>query len=126
MKLMHATTTTLNTREFNKLSDKIANSLYELSSEARDLYDIHINYINEEWRIDFLPILDNIPVINVETYIDQRDNGTEILRLTPTLVTDLPGRLKLEDENNSYNLCMNYVAIFEFILSLYDFEYRLN
>ena len=47
MKLMHTTTTTLNTKEFNKLSDKIADSLYALNPDIQDLYDIHINFRGE-------------------------------------------------------------------------------
>ena len=41
MKLMHTTTTTLNTKEFNKLSDDIIDSLYALNPDIQDLYDIH-------------------------------------------------------------------------------------
>lgn len=67
MKVMRTTTTTLNTREFNKLSDKIIGSLYELNPDIQDLYDVHINYIGDDWRIDFIPLVDNIPVINVDT-----------------------------------------------------------
>ena len=126
MKLMHTTTTTLNTREFNKLSDKIIESLYELNSEIRDLYDIHINYIKESWRIDFLPIVDNLPVIQVDTYTDNDSSGSEILKIMPSDLTDIPKKLKFKSEDGSYNLCMNYVSVFEFILSLYDFEYKLN
>lgn len=126
MKLMHTTTTTLNTREFNKLSDKIIESLYDLNSEIRDLYDIHINYIKESWRIDFLPIVDNLPVIQVDTYTDNDSSGSEILKIMPSDLTDIPKKLKFKSEDGSYNLCMNYVSVFEFILSLYDFEYKLN
>ena len=75
MKLMHSTTTKLNTKEFNKLSDQIIEAMFELTPEARELYDIHINYISDAWKIDFLPIVDDIPVINVDTYVDQRDDG---------------------------------------------------
>ena len=126
MKLLHSTTTTLNTKEFNKLSDKITDAIFDLNQDVRELYDIHINYIAEEWHIDFLPLIDDIPVINIETYVDQDDNGGETLKVVPALLTDLPGRLRFDDETRSYDLCMNYVVIFEFILSLYDFEYKLN
>lgn len=125
MKLMHTTTTKLNTREFNKLSDKIADSLYRLNPDIQNLYEIHINFIEDSWRIDFLPTEDNLPVIKVDTYTEYDDNGNEILKVIPQNLTDLPENLKFKDETKSYDLCMNFVSIFEFILSLYDFEYRL-
>lgn len=126
MKLMHTTTTTLNTREFNKLSDNIIAALYKLNSEIRDLYDIHINYIKESWRIDFLPIVDNLPVIQVDTYTENDNSGSEILKIIPSDLTDIPEKLKFKQSSGSYDLCVNYVSVFEFILSLYDFEFKLN
>ena len=125
MKLMHTTTTKLNTNEFNDLSDKIIDRIYALSPEVRDLYDIHINFIDDEWRIDFLPTEDNLPVIKVDTYTEY-ENDHEILNIVPESLTDIPGILKFKNEEKSYDLCVNYAAIFDFILSLYDFEYRLN
>ena len=125
MKLMHSTTTTLNTKEFNELSDRIADKIYDLNPDIREIYDIHINYIADAWQIDFVPVIKDVPVIKVETYVKQDNSGGEILTLVPGLLTDLPGRLKFS-ENEVYDLCVNYVVIFEFILSLYDFEYRLN
>ena len=126
MKLMHTTTTELNTRNFNKLSDRIIESLYALNSDLQELYDIHINYIEDAWQIDFVPVVDNIPVIKVETYTDYNDQGHEILRITPHILSDMPRELTFRNEDKSYDLCMNYVTIFESILSLYDFAYRLN
>ena len=96
MKLMHTTTTTLNTREFNKLSDRIVDALYGLNSEIRDLYDIHINYIKESWRIDFLPIVDNLPVIRVETYTENDTSGSELLKIIPSDLTDIPKKLNFK------------------------------
>lgn len=126
MKLMHSTTTVLTTREFNKLSEKIIESLYELTPEIQELYDIHINYINDSWQIDFLPMNDNLPVIDVDTYVDQDNRGNEILKIVPVMLSDLPGKIKFSDENSSSELCINYVALFDFLISLYDFTYKVN
>ena len=126
MKLMHTTTTTLNTKEFNNLSDKIIDSLYALNPDIQDLYDIHINFIQDSWQIDFLPLGNNIPAIKVDGYIEYTDNDVEILKINPQNLTDLPTDLELKSADKSYDLCMTYVAIFEFIISLYDFEYRLD
>ena len=126
MKILHSTINMLNTKEFNKLSDKIIDSLYELNPDIQDLYDIHINFIDDTWRIDFVPLNDNIPVIKIDTYTEYDDKGREVLKVIPSNLGDIPEELKFKDEDGSYNLCMNYVAIFEFILSLYDFEYKLS
>ena len=126
MKLMHTTTTTLNTKEFNKVSDNIIRALYSLSPEIRELYDIHINYIEDGWQIDFLPTINDIPAIKAVGYTEYTNNGVETLRINPQVLSDFPTELNLKDNRNtSYDLCMNYVAVFEFILSLYDFEYKL-
>jgi len=125
MKLMHTTTTTLNAKEFNKVSDDIADALYALNPDIRELYDIHINYIDSAWVLDFVPLIKGIPTIKINTQTDNTSDGSEVLRVIPINLTDLPSKLKLTDDDNSYNLCMNYVEIFEFILSLYDFEYKL-
>lgn len=126
MKLIRTTTTTLNTKEFNKVSDKIIDALYELNSNIQDLYDIHINFVEDNWRIDFLPIYNNLPVVKVDTYTDYDDEDNEILHILPSNLSDFPNTLKFKNEDNSYDLCMNYVSIFEFVLGLYDFEYSLS
>jgi hypothetical protein len=126
MKLMHTTTTTLNTKEFNKVSDKIIDALFGLDPNIQNLYDIHINFVEDNWRVDFLPVLDNIPVIKVDTYTDYDNNGNEILHIIPSNLTDFPNTLKFKGDDNSYDLCMNYVSIFEFVLGMYDFEYNLH
>lgn len=126
MKLLHSTTTMLSTKEFNKLTDKITDALYELSPDIQDIYDIHINYIADAWEIDFVPLVDNIPTIKVTSFADQDDHGREVLRVIPINLSDLPGILKFKDSDKSYDLCVTYVVIFEFIIALYDFEYRLN
>ena len=107
MKLLHSTTNMLNTKEFNQLSDKIIDSLYAIDP-------------------DIVPENDNIPVIKVDTYTEYDNNNREMLKIIPKNLTDLPETLKFKDEDKSYDLCVNYVAIFEFILGLYDFEYRLS
>lgn len=126
MKVIRFTTNTLNSKEYSKLSDDIIDSLYALNPDIQELYDIHINFIDAAWVVDFLPAAENIPVIKVDTYTDYSDDGEEVLRLIPKTIEDLPGSLRLKDEDKSYDLCMNYVALFEFILSLYDFEYKLS
>lgn len=125
MKLMHTTTTTLNTKEFNNLSDRIIDSLFVLNPDIKKLYDIHINFIKDSWQIDFLPLVRGIPAIKAEGYTEYNNRNIEILRIKPKDLTDFPKNLKLGDDNKAYDRCLNFVTIFEFVLSLYDFEYKL-
>ena len=125
MKLMHTTTTTLNTKEFNKLSDNIIQAIYDVSPEVSDLYDIHINYVKDSWRIDFLPMDSDLPVLKVETYTEYDNSGREVLKIYPSGLEDFPKSFSFKDKNRSYGRCMNYVALFDFVVSLYDFEYTL-
>lgn len=116
----------LNTREFTQVSKQIIDSLYRLNSAVKTLYDIHINYINDSWVIDFIPKLNNIPVIKVNTYTVQDDYGREILRITPKTLSDIQKELRLPKDKDSSDLYENYINIFRFILSLYDYEYKLH
>lgn len=125
MKLMHTTTTTLNTKEFNKVSDKISDALYALNPDIQDLYDIHINYIDDSWHIDFIPTQSKIPALKVMGYVDYASDNSELLKIHPQDLTDFPKAVKLGADTRAYDLCAYYVTIFEFILSLYDFEYKL-
>lgn len=125
MKLMHTTTTNLNTREFNNLSDKIIDSLYDLNPDIQSMYDIHINFIDDSWRIDFIPQGDNIPVIKVDTYTEYNANNQEVLKINPKNLTDLPETLKFKNDNNLYDTCSDFISIFEFLISLCDYEYKL-
>ena len=125
MKLLHTTTTTLNTRNFNKVSDKIINALYDINPEIQNIYDIHINYIEDSWRIDFIPFNDNLPVLKVDTHIEYEDN-VEYLKISPMELEKFPTAFNLKSEKQSYDLCINYMAIFDFIVSLYDFEYEVG
>ena len=124
MRILHATTTNLSQREFNNLSDKIIDALYGLTPNVRGLYDIHLNYIKDSWVIDFLPIMDYIPVIKVQTSTIQDDNGGEVLKVTPANLTDIPGILKFKGDPT--DLCNDYIYVFEIVLALQNFEYRLS
>ena len=125
MKLLHTTTIKLNTKEFNKVSEDIIDALYELSPEIEDIYDIHINFIKDNWKIDFLPFDTQFPVLSVDTYTENDDSGKEILRISPKNLADIPVKLVLGKEDTAEDLCISYIKLFEFVLMLYDFEYVL-
>jgi hypothetical protein len=126
MKILQTTTTELNTREFNKLSDEIIASIYDLAPDIENLYDIHINYIQNSWRIDFVPLVATIPIIKVDTITETNDSGSEILKILPSSLSDVPKTISLKQESRASDSCMNYITIFECILALYDFEFALN
>lgn len=126
MKILQTTTTELNTREFNKLSGEIIDSIYDLAPDIENLYDIHINYIQDAWRIDFVPLIDTIPIIKVDTITETSDSGSEILKILPGSLTDVPKTISLKQGSGTSDSCMNYITIFECILALYDFEFALN
>lgn len=126
MKVLQTKVTTLNTREFNKLSDKIVDALYDKCEDIAALYDIHINYIDDSWRIDFIPLDDNFPVLKVDTFIQSESSGAEILKISPSAIDELPEKISLQKQSEGYDTCLNYVILFESILALYDFEYRLS
>lgn len=126
MKVLQTKVTTLNTREFNKLSDKIVDALYDKCEDIAALYDIHINYIDDSWRIDFIPLDDAFPVLKVDTFIQSESSGAEILKISPSVIDELPEKISLQKQSEGYDTCLNYVILFESILALYDFEYRLS
>ena len=125
MKLMHTTTVELNTREFNRLSSRIIDSLYDVSPEIVDLYDIHINFIEDTWQVDFVPYDDHTPLLKVTAHTEYDDTGKEVLKITPTLLSELPSKIKLHDNDSTFDLCMDYMGLFRFIAKLPDWEYRL-
>ena len=126
MKLMHTTTVELNTREFNRLSDAIIDKLYRVSPEIEDMYDIHINFIEDAWHIDFVPYDDKTPLLKVDTHIEYNDAGREVLKISPTLLSEIPDKIRLKDNDTTFDLCMDYMGLFRFIAKLYDFEYVIG
>ena len=125
MKILHSTTTRLNNKEFKDVSGKILKEFYRITPEIKPLYDIHINYIDDAWRIDFLPMKNKLPVIAVDTYTEQDDRGGEVLKVTPVGLTDIPNKIKFSRENTT-EVCKNYMVVMQFILSLPEFEYILS
>lgn len=127
MKILQTTTHTLNDKEFNQLSEKIIGKLYSFSYDIKEYYDIHINYIEDSWRIDFIPIMKQFPVIKVDTEVKQYLNGKEVLKITPTGLSDFPGNIKFKGTySETQDLCTEYSTIFDYVIDLYHFEFLLK
>ena len=127
MKILQTTTHTLNDKEFNQLSEKIIGKLYSFSYDIKEYYDIHINYIDDSWRIDFIPIMKQLPVIKVDTEVKQHQNGKEYLKIIPVGLSEFPGNIKFNGPySKTEELCIAYINVFEYVADLYYFEFALN
>lgn len=125
MKLLHATVQTLSDREFDKVSEDIAEDIYNIVPEIKNIYTIHIDMINDEWHIEFVPISKNSPVIKVNTYTSYNNDNKEVLHITPIGLIKFPDNLKFNDYDDALDAIAPYNVIVDFVLSLYDFEYIL-
>jgi len=109
------------------LSEEIIDKLYSFSFDIKDLYDIHINYVEDSWRIDFLPIMKQLPVIKVDTEVKQYLDGKEGLKINPTGLSDFPGNIKFKGQrSDTEDICTAYSTVFEYVLDLYHFEFMLS
>ena len=122
MKLLHATVQTLSDREFDKVSEDIAEDIYNIVPEIKNIYTIHIDMINDEWHIEFVPISKNSPVIKVNTYTSYNNDNKEVLHITPIGLIKFPDNLRFNDYEDALDAITPYNIISDFILGLYDFE----
>lgn len=125
MKLIHSTANTLSDREFTELGDSIISAMYDIDPDIRDLFEIHINMVNDEWQVDFVPIDDDIPVIKVDAYTSYDDRNREILLVTPRKLDKFPDMLSIQNYDDSIDIANKFAIIGDYVTSLYDFEYRL-
>lgn len=125
MKLVKTITNDLSDREFEELTSKIIDAMYEIEPDVRDLYDIHINMISEEWQIDFVPVDEDIPVIKVDSYTSYDDQNREVLQITPKMLDKFPEYLKVSNYDNCLDIVNKLSIVGDFVLALHDFEYIL-
>lgn len=125
MKILHSAIRDLSDREFDTLSDKISNSLYDLDSEIREIYKIHIDFIDNVWYVEFVPKDNRTPVIKVNTYTTYDADNRELLRFTPADIIKFPEHIKLDNYDDALNISNKISTIFNFLIELYDFEFQL-
>lgn len=126
MKLLHATVNTLSDREFNKVSNYIADSIYKLDPEIRSIYEIHIDMIDGNWHIEFVPTSKVTPVLKVNTYVSYNDDNREVLHITPNGLVKFPDNVTFRDYESAIDAVTPYNVIADLIVELFDFEYVLS
>ena len=122
VKLLHSVNNELTDRDFDKLTHRVENAIYRLDPEIEDIYEIHIDMINDEWHIEFVPISKKTPVLKVNTYTSFNDDNKEVLHITPDGLIKFPDNLKFDDYEDALDAITPYNVISDFILGLYDFE----
>ena len=125
MKLVKTITNDLSDREFEKLTSRIIEAIYAIDPEARDLYDIHINMIAEEWNVEFVPTDADIPVIKVDSFTSYDDQNREVLQITPKMLDKFPEYLKVSNYDDCLDIVNKLSIIGDFVVALHDFEYIL-
>lgn len=125
MKLVKTVTNDLSDREFEELTSRIIEAIYAVDPETRDLYDIHINMIAEEWNVEFVPTDDDIPVIKVDAFTSYDDQNREVLQITPKMLDKFPEYLKVSNYDDCLDIVSKLSIIGDFVIALHDFEYIL-
>lgn len=125
MKLLHATVQTLSGREFDKVSEDIAEDIYDIIPEIKNMYTIHIDMINDEWHIEFVPNEIKTPVIKVSAYTTYNYQNQEVLKITPTDIVKFAENIHFNRYNDAADFAFKLNTILDLVIELYDFEYIL-
>lgn len=123
MKIIKSTTVELSDQEFSKLSDRISDALYDIEPEIKNLYDIHIDYILDNWYVEFVPMDVSVPVLKVSAYTAYVDNQ-EFLYIKPENITKFLSQYNISDYSDAVDFANNFSIISDFILGLHDFSYQ--
>jgi hypothetical protein len=125
VKVLHSVTKTLTERDFDELTRKLSSAIYDLDPNIEDIYKVHIDMINDDWHIEFVPKSSKTPIIKVDTYTTYNDNNHEILRINPVDIIKFPETVKLNSYEDALNSSSKLNAILDFLVELYDFEFHL-
>lgn len=123
MKIIKSTTVELSEQEFSKLSDRISDALYDIEPEIKNLYDVHIDYILDNWHVEFVPTDVSIPVLKVSAYTAYTDNR-EFLYIKPESITKFLSQYNISDYSDAIDFANNLSILSDFILGLHDFSYQ--
>lgn len=115
----------LNSIEDDKQADKIKQALYDLSEDIGSYYRFHVNYAAGSWVISCEPRLSEVPVLKLSTYIS-KSGELEKLKITPTRFSNFPASVAFNDYDSYLDTANAYITVFDFVSSLYDFEYILQ
>lgn len=125
MKLLHTIPTDLPEKEFDILSHSIQDAIMDIDPDISDIYSVHIDIISGEWHIEFVPKSNRTPVIKVDAYTVYDDNNNEILKISPTDAIKFAEKQHFNDYNDAVQFVSELHIILDFLLELYEFEYKL-
>jgi hypothetical protein len=125
VKLLHTISNKLSDRDFDKLAQKIISSMYELEPGIENIYRIHIDIIQDEWHIEFVPNSRKVPIIKVNAYTSYNANNREILHVSPINIIKFPEVINLKGYDDALTSVADLNIVLDFLVDLYDFEYPL-
>ena len=125
MKLLHAKTNTLSDKEFDNLCDNIIDAIYDIEPDIRDLFEIHINMVNDDWVVDFVPLDDTIPILKVSAYTAYDDRNREVLQIAPERLDKFPEFVNVSNYSSAIDVANKLSIVGDFMTSLFDFSYKL-
>ena len=121
---MHTTKVILGAKEFNKIADSVIDEIYRYFPKIKKLYDIHINYINDSWEVDFIPLVEHMPVLTVDTEVKYSARGDEILIITPVSLDKLPMHLAFISDGLG-KIDGDFQALFDFTSKISEIRFLL-
>lgn len=125
MKLLHFSDKNLSDREFDELTNTLIDNIYKIDSDIEDIYEIHVDMINDEWHMEFVPKTNKTPIIKVDTYTVYDERNHEILRIRPVDIIKFPETVKLRNYEDALKSSSKLNVILNFLIELYDFEFPL-
>lgn len=125
VKLLHTIPKELSDRDFDELTQDIASSMYKLEPGIEHIYTIHIDIIQDEWHIEFVPNSRKVPIIKVNAYTSYNDNNREILHISPINIIKFPEVINLRGYDDALTSVADLSIVLDFLVDLYDFEYPL-
>ena len=123
MKIIKSTTVELSDYEFDELTASIVDAVYALSPEIRNIYEIHIDYISDDWHVEFVPMNNKVPVLKVEAITSYVDNK-ETLYIKPQILNKIPPAYAVSTYDDALYISNILESISEFVLQLYDFSFE--
>lgn len=125
MKIIRFSKETLSAYDFGELTDLLSDALYAIIPEIKDIYEIHIDYIADDWHIEFVPTDKEVPVLKVNAYTTYDSEDNEILHIKPVQLIKFSDTYSIDTYSDAMDFANKISTISDFILGLHDFSYKL-